>query len=360
MRKAFSSANRASRARWVVVVALASVACCASCANKTNDAQPVTHNPDIGGLASRSEAGTEAYVCNFGYDSDPGATVTPVDLTSRVADTPITTGTLPDALAATPDGRYLLVADDGQDLLTVLDTSDGDVRAQITVGVEPDAVAISPDGRLALVANSEDGTVTPVDLENFTAGKALRVGAQPDAIAIGGPGGQTAIVANLGSNSVTPIDLKTMTSGPPISVGDEPDAIALDPDRDEALVTNLGSGNATFLDMTTLAPGPEIALGIAPTGVATEADYGSNGPVAWVSGGESLVAVSFDRTGLLGRNYPVGHLAEDVAITNSGATAWVADNDPYVTEIDLSNGRTLVTVHVGGRPSAIVIPPPHS
>jgi YVTN family beta-propeller protein len=360
MRNAFSSANSASRTRWVLVVAVASVACCASCANKTNDAQPVTHNPDIGGLASRAGAGTEAYVCNFGYDSDPGATITPVDLTRQVADTPITTGTLPDALAATPDSRYLLVADEGQDLLTVLDTSNGDVRAQITVGVEPDAVAVSPNGLLALVANSDDGTVTPVDLQNFTAGKALRVGAQPDAIAIGGPGGETAIVANLGSNSVTPIDLQTMTPGTPIAVGDEPDAIALDPGRGEALVTNLGSGNATFLDMTTLAPGPEVALGIAPTGVATEADYDSNGPVAWVSGGDSLLAVSFDQTALLGRSYPVGHLAEAVAITNSGEDAWVADNDPYITEIDLADGRTLETVHVGGRPSAIVIPPPYS
>jgi YVTN family beta-propeller protein len=326
----------------------------------TNDSQPVMHNPDIGGLASRANAGTEAYVCNFGYASDPGATITPVDLTSGVADTPITTGTLPDALAATPDGRDLLVADEGQDLLTVLDASDGEVLAQITVGLEPDAVAVSPDGRLALVANSDDGTVTPVNLETFKAGAPLHVGAEPDAIAIGGSGGDTAIVANLGSNSVTPIDLRTMTPGSPITVGDEPDAIALDPGRDEALVANLGSGTGTFLDLLTLAAGPKVQLGVAPTGVATEAHDASNGPVAWVSGGDSLVGVSFDKMALLGRSYPVGHLAEAVAISESGTTAWVADNDPYVTEIDLSDGRALQNVDVGGRPSAIVVPPPYS
>jgi YVTN family beta-propeller protein len=326
----------------------------------TNDAQPVTHNPDIGGLDSRATAGTEAYVCNFGYDSDPGATVTPVDLTHANADTPITTGTLPDALAATPNGRYLLVTDEGQDLLTVLDASDGDVLAQVTVGVEPDAVAVSPDGRLALVANSDDGTVTPVDLENFKAGKPIRVGAEPDAIAIGGPAGGTAIVANLGSNSVTPIDLQTMTPGSPIKVGVEPDAITLDPDRDEALVANLGSGTATFIDLLTITAGPDVALAVDPTGAATQAHYASNGAVAWVSGGDSLVGVSFDRMALLGRSYSVGHIVQAVTVSNSGTTAWVADNDPYVTEIDLSDGRTLENVHVGGRPSAIVVPPPYS
>jgi DNA-binding beta-propeller fold protein YncE len=151
-----------------------------------------------------------------------------------------------------------------------------------------------------------------------------------------------------------------MAPGSPITVGDEPDAIALDPDRDEALVANLGSGTATFVDLLTVSAGPQVALGVAPTGAATEAHDASNGAVAWVSGGDSLVGVSFDKTALLGRSYPVGHLAEAVAISNSGTTAWVADNDPYLTEIDLSDGRTLETVQVGGRPSAIVVPPPYS
>jgi YVTN family beta-propeller protein len=325
----------------------------------TNDAQPVVHSVDISGLAARARAGAEAYVCNYGYDSAPGATITPVNLQGGVADTAITTGTLPSALAATPDGREVLVTDQGQDLLTVLDARNGDVVARISTGVEPDAVAVSPDGGTALVANSDSASVTPVDLADFKAGPSIAVGPQPDAVAIGGPGGDVALVANLGGDSVTPVDLKTMEAGPAIKVGNEPDAIALAPDGEVAAVANLGSNSVSFVNLTTLTTGPQLNVGLAPTGIATESTFGSAGAVAWVSGNESLVGVSYPTERLLGRTADVGRLVESVAIAPAGRTAWVADDGPYVTNVDLSDGRVLSSVHVGGRPSAIVIPAPY-
>jgi YVTN family beta-propeller protein len=360
MRFAYSSAIGPVRPRWGIVVALCTLFSAAACANQTNDAQPVTRTADIPGLSTRAAHGTEAWVCNFGYESDPGATVTPVDLADRATDNPVTTGTLPAGIAATPDGRMILVADEGADLLTVLDADDGDVLAQIPTGVEPDAVGVSPNGKVALVANSDDGTVTPVDLTTLTAMRPVKVGPQPDAIAIGGPGGDVALVANLGGNSVTPVDLATMTPGSPISVGDEPDAIAISPDNDEAVVANLGSNSVSFVNLLTLLGGPQVGIGVAPTGIATESNFDSEGALAWVSGGDSLVAVSFETMRAIGRTVAVGHLAEALAIAGTGTTAWVADNDPYLTEIDLTDGTVLGSVQVGGRPSAVVIPPPYT
>jgi YVTN family beta-propeller protein len=324
----------------------------------TADAQPVLHHVVIPGLAARADAGTEAWVCNFGYDSDPGATITPVDLSRGVADTPITTGTLPDAIAATPDGRLVVVADEGQDLLTVIDAKNGNVLARVSTGVEPDAIAVSPDGHLALVADADDGTITPVNLQTMRAGPHIHVGHQPDAVAIGGPTGETALVANLGDGTVTPVDLETMTAGRPIAVGTEPDAIALSPSRDGAFVANLGSDSVTYVNLVTLHAGPQILVGVPPTGIATETSAQSAGPVAWVTGGMSLVGISFDTTRVTGRRIAVGHLAEAVAISTGSATAWVADEDPYVTEMNLVTGREIKSVHVGGRPTAIVIPSP--
>jgi hyaluronoglucosaminidase len=343
--------------RWGLVVAVFTLALVPSCTDMTADAEPVLHSSEIPGLSARAEAGTEAYVCNFGYTSDPGAAVTPVDLADAVADAPITTGTLPDAIASTPDGRLILVADEGEDLLTILNAGDGDVVARVQTGVEPDAVAVSPDGRIALVANIDGGTVTPVNLKTMRAGKPVRVGPQPDAVAIGGSDGEIALVADLGSGSVTPINLETMRAGPSISVGDEPDAIAMSPNGGTAFVTDLGSNSVRAVNMTTLTAGPVVPVGVPPTGIATDPDPGSSGPVAWISGGSSLVAVSFTDLDVIGEPLAVGHLAEAVAITANGSTAWVADGDPYVTEIDLITGRAIKSVPVGGRPSAIVIPP---
>lgn len=368
MRSGFSSAKIGSRRRWAIVVALIGIASASSCANMTADAEPVLHESAIPGLATRADHGTEAYVCTYGYDSDPGATVTPVDLDSARADPGITTGTLPSAVTATPDGRFVLVADEGEDQLTVLDTSDGDVVATIPTGVEPDAVAVSPDGNLAVVANSDDGTVTPVNLRAMHADRPVHVGDQPDAVGIGGPDGDIALVANLGDGTVTPLNLDTLKTGRPIRVGDEPDAIAVSPDGDSALVADLGSDAVTFVDLVTLRASMSVNVGIPPTGIAASTGGGSTGTgstgtdstgdEAWVSGGASLVGVSFAARPVVGRAIPVGHLAEAVALENGGTTAWVADGDPYVTAVDLVTGRELESVHVGGRPSAIAIPPP--
>ncbi|MFZ0667077.1 MAG: beta-propeller fold lactonase family protein [Acidimicrobiales bacterium] len=324
-----------------------------SCSNQTADAQPVLHASDISGLGERAQSGTEAYVCNLGFTSDPGATVTPVDLADATADPAITTGTLPDAIAASPDGKYVLVADEGQDLVTVLDVSDGDVVARLATGVEPDAVAVSPNGRIALVANADGATVTPVDLETMRSEPAVHVGDQPDAVAFGGPGGNTALVANLGDGTVTPVDVRTMTAETPIRVGAEPDAIAVSPDGDTALVANFGSSSVTVIDISALSAAGDIAIGVAPTGLATA------GGIAWASGGTSLVPVSFSARAVSGTPVDVGRLVEAVAISSSDAAdAWVADQGPYVTEVNLTDGSVIRSVEVGGRPSGIVIPAP--
>ncbi|MGO9343452.1 MAG: YncE family protein [Acidimicrobiales bacterium] len=324
------------------------------------DAEPVLHAAAIPGLAARADAGTEAYVCTYGYDSEPGATITPVNLDDARVDPGITTGTLPDAVAASPDGRLILVADEGEDELTVLDASDGDVKATIPTGVEPDGVAVSPDGGIAVVANSDDGTVTPVNLRTMHADPPVHVGSQPDAVGIGGPDGRTALVANLGDGTVTPVDLDTMTAGNPIRVGTEPDAIAVSSDGDSALVADFGSDEVTYVNLVTLQASASVNVGVAPTGIAAQTAGAGEAAAgeAWVSGGTSLVGVSFDARPVVGRRIPIGHLAEAVAVAESGTTAWVADNDPYVTGVDLVSGRVLRSVRVGGRPSAIVIPPP--
>ena len=374
MRSGFSSAKIASGRRWGVVVAVVAIASASSCTDMTADAEPVLHAVWIPGLSARAEAGTEAYVCTYGYDSEPGATVTPVNLAHATVDPQITTGTLPAAVAASPDGRLVLVADEGEDQLTVLDASDGDVVATIPTGVEPDSVAVSPDGSIAVVADSDDGDVTPVDLRTMRADPPVHVGDQPDAVAIGGPGGHTALVANLGDGTVTPLNLLTMTAGRPIRVGLEPDAIAVSPNGDGALVADLGSDAVTFVNLVTLRASKSVDIGIPPTGIATDpvsavsagevsagavsAGAGVSGPIAWVSGGTSLVPVSFSVRPVVGHEIPVGHLAEAVAIEHGGTTAWVADGDPYLTAVDLLTGRDLESVRVGGRPSAIAIPPP--
>ncbi len=93
------------------------------------------------------------------------------DLSSRGE---VAVGAWPVALAATPDGATVLVAQAGDDHLGVVDVASGRMVDAIWVGDEPAGIAVSPDGGTAYVALSTVEEVAVVDL-----GARARVGALP-------------------------------------------------------------------------------------------------------------------------------------------------------------------------------------
>ena len=165
------------------------------------------------GAAPRPSAHT-AWVATEASVTEPGRSVTLVDLTSGRIEAKVSVGSLPSAMVFTGDGRDLLVVSQGNDMLHEIDLATRRVVRSVTVGVEPDAVTVAPGGTtgagVALVANQGDDTVTPVDLGTWKVGRAIPVGLQPVAIAVASG---TAFVADFGSNQVTPIDLATRQAG---------------------------------------------------------------------------------------------------------------------------------------------------
>ncbi len=161
--------------------------------------------------------GKTAYVTNFGAAMGVGTTVTPVNLVTDKAETPITVGSEPIAVAVTPDGKTAYVADYGSDTITPINTATDTAGPPITVGSSPAAIAITPNGETAYVATQYPvGTVTPINLATNTPGSPIPIGKNPADIAIT-PDGKTAYVT-WGTDSVTPIATATNTAGTPITV----------------------------------------------------------------------------------------------------------------------------------------------
>jgi YVTN family beta-propeller protein len=128
-------------------------------------------------------------------------------------------------------------APDPRGTVTPIDTATNMPGEPIDVGDEPFAIAVTPDGKTVYVANtwentgrpaSAPGTVTPIATATNTPGAPIEVGSQPWAFAIT-PDGKTAYVINFASASVTPIATATNTAGTPVEVGDGPYAIAVTP-----------------------------------------------------------------------------------------------------------------------------------
>jgi len=79
--------------------------------------------------------------------------------------TAIIVGPDPDAIAVTPDGSTVYVANHGFGVgttVTPIATATNTPGTPITVGRDPNGIAITPDGTTAYVANATDGTVTPI------------------------------------------------------------------------------------------------------------------------------------------------------------------------------------------------------
>jgi YVTN family beta-propeller protein len=163
-------------------------------------------------------------------------TVTPIRTATDTALAPIRVGTAgeaPTAMAITPDGKTIYVADwvanpHQQGTVVPVRTATDTALAPIKVGDYPISIAITPDGQTAFVANEVSGPVTPIRTVTSTALAPIKVGADPGTIAIT-PAGQTAYVLSHGSDTVTPIQTATNQALAPIKVGTMPDVIVITP-----------------------------------------------------------------------------------------------------------------------------------
>jgi len=319
-----------------------------------------------GALAAPASSDQLAWVATHAFESQPGATLTPVDLFDHEVEPAVMTASEPAAMASAP-GNRLLVANKGDDTLTVLDDATGAVESTIRVGLEPDAVAVDASadrGRgMALVADFGADDVTPVDLGTSRAGPPVAVGSEPTAVAIGtGADGAVALVTDFGSDAVTPVALSTMTAGPSIAVGSEPDAVAVLPPGsgrsgtksavggDLAIVADFGSDSLTPIGLTTLRAGTSIPIGGDPTAIAV-----TPGGTAWISAGRFLVPV-FGSTERTGTPISLPYVAEALALEGT-TTAWVGLEDGELLPVALPSGPVGKPIVVGGRPSAVIIAP---
>jgi YVTN family beta-propeller protein len=279
--------------------------------------------------------------------------ITPIDLATKVAGTPIPVGDVPGSVAITPNGRTAYVSDvtgHVTPINLVTDTAETAIR----VGSFPSAIAITPNGVTAYVANEMSDTVTPINTATNVAGTPIAVGANPFGIAIT-PDGATACVGNLGGASVTPIDIATGRSGTPISVGLDPFAIAITPNGATAYVVNEMSNTVTPINTATNVAGTPIPVGMAPSDIAITPD----GTTAYVLSDHDDTITPIDTaTNTTGSVIHVTSPPAGIAITPDGATAYVTSfQTGSVIPLDTATNTLGTPIDAGSSPLGIAITP---
>ncbi|MGN6678174.1 MAG: alkaline phosphatase family protein, partial [Streptosporangiaceae bacterium] len=288
-----------------------------------------------------------AFVVNSGSGS-----VTPVDLRTKHAGSPIKVGAKPTAIVAAPDGRTLYVADSGAGTVTPIDTASRQAGHAIKVGGNPRSLALTPDGKTLYVANSESGTVTPVSTRDRRPGPAIAVGRYPRGVLIS-PDGKRAYVLDWGSGQVTPISTRHNRALPPIRVGSYPFAAAFAPDGKTLYVACYGSDTVVPISVPGDHAGRPVRVGAAPDALAVSRDGKT---VYAVSGDAQSVTPISVASWRAGRPIRAGYSPADIALSGSGATAYVVNTiSGSLTPIATTTGRSGQPISVGlyGYPTAI-------
>ena len=184
------------------------------------------------------------------------------------------TAATPFGVAVHPSGSLLFVTDDSSSqLLRVNLTTTPPSVSKITVGQAPKGVAATSDGRYVLVVNSLDSTVSFYDLSFGMVTTTVKlvetepyVSVNPFGVAIT-PDAKYAYVTKTDDDSVAVINLATKTVSQTIPVGNGPMGISVTPNGKYVYVVNSLDGTVSVIDTATNIVLPDlIPVGAGPVG----------------------------------------------------------------------------------------------
>ena len=306
-----------------------------------------------------------------------GTAVTPIGFTVTPAGDQSPLGDLPLGAALSPDGKHLVVSNDGQGAqsLQVVDPSSGKVLQTLSYKTPAalfSGLAFSPDGRTLYASGGGNNVVRRYSVGDTglteagsfalptTNPKGGKVNPFPAGIAVT-PDGTRLVVADQQADAVSVIDVASgavHTS----AVGHRPYEVALADDGRTAWITDQGGSELSVVDLS----GPEpvqrgtIGVGTHPNRITASAD----GATLYVANGDSdEVSVVDAAAGRVTRTislapYPgaaVGSNPDALTLSADGRTLYVANagnND--VAVVETATGKVSGLIPTGWYPTAVV------
>ena len=299
-----------------------------------------------------SPDGTRMFVANTGsgtvsvINASTGQLIDTNRSTSKVDS--INVGSSPSALALSapsPDGtQRLYVTNTGSNTVSVIrintstdtyqriDANPSSSSMDIAVGSSPSALAFSPDGTRLYVANRNSNTVSVIGTDpantatynrlidanpNLTGIQSISVGSSPSALAVSPITGQV-YVANRSSNTISVISNTNNTYSvvKTITVGSEPSSLAFTPDRSRLYAVNTGSATVSV-------------IGTDPTNSSTY---------------NQLIDANPNLSGI--QSISVGSSPSSVVFTPDGSLAYVANGNDTVSVVKTADYTVFATVTI--------------
>src|SRR5216683_6622790 len=195
----------------------------------------------------------------------------------------VSLGDRPLSIVGSPDGKTLLIGNDGQSTqsLMVVDRATGSVIQTIAYAA-PEALFVglvfSPDGKHVYGSAGGNNKIRTyaVEGQQVTEGEAIALAAQRDGRKINPypaglaivPDGNTLFIANNLDDSLSVLDLQTRTVTSTVPVGHNPYAALLTEDGKKVYVSNWGEQSVSVIDTTALTLQQNVVVGTHPSALA--------------------------------------------------------------------------------------------
>lgn len=235
--------------------------------------------------AAFSPDGRYAYVSNYamygaGFGPEGSDTCSPssgyddsfvyrIDLERRKIDDVYRVGAVPKVVAATPDGRFVLVSNWCTWDLSVISTKQGREVKRVAIGAYPRGIAVSPNGRAAYVAVMGGSDLIRVDLRNFSK-RSVSVGSGPRAV-LQSPSGRYLYVTLNAEGRVAKVDLRSGRTVAKVATGSAPRSLAMAPDGRALYVVNYESNTVSKVRTSDMKVLQTIDACTDPIGIAYDA-----------------------------------------------------------------------------------------
>jgi YVTN family beta-propeller protein len=243
-------------------------------------------------------------------------------------------------LAVTPDGKYVLAADEASGDVAVIDSTNLRVVRRVPIGKNPEFMRMQPDGARAYVTfepaasgkppgkgekdddSGPPAEVAAIDLSAWTARSFLTGGRETEGIEFS-PDGKRLSVANEGDDTVTSYDKQTGKLVQTVDLhpfGNRPRGIKVSPDGTRYIVTMENSDNLVVLDAA-LKVEKTVPVAKGPYGVA----FDESGQRLFVAAARAKLLQVFDaRTFRKLADIPVGDRCWHFSLTPDQAYLLVA------------------------------------
>lgn len=283
------------------------------------------------------------------YVTNQGDGVSVIDLTTLKTKRSIEVGKDPRGLGITPDGHYLVTANQGDADVSVVDTATGKTAYRIPVGKNAEFVRVGPGGRFAYVTYEPSSSGKPPSKDAEKSGKPPGKEAEKSGKPAPGGGEEEAVAAEI---AVVDLSKFEVSSRLPASL--ETEGMDFSPNGRELIVANEGDDTVVVYD---LIPGHATSgraikridvsrFGKRPRGVKVSPD-GSKVVVTLESSDNFLV---LDSQYNVLKAIPTGKGPYGVAFEPGGATVWIAAaRSNQIEVLDAKTFAPLASIPVGKR-----------